>query len=138
MKDSKNLQQQLIDGKAYIEQLQARLKRFKIDDIPLERSIFNPERFEKAIALYQSTDDEELKGNLVYSLGKYVWYNYYQYTHIQKDSPEDRENERIYKALEVSDQELYRKIEQHVDWEIEKLKNSEEYGSLWVSSVNSK
>ena len=138
MNDRKVSQEQLDAVVARIEQVKAKLKQFKIDDIPLESSIFNPQRFEKAIALYQSTDNEELKRDLVYSLGKYVWYNYYQHTHIKKDSPEDKANERIYKALEASDQELYKKIEKWVDFEIDKLNNPEEYGPLWISSVNNK
>ena len=138
MNDRKVSQEQLDAVVARIMQVKAKLKQFKIDDIPLENSIFNPQRFEKAIALYQSTDNEELKRDLVYSLGKYVWYNYYQYTHIKKDSPEDKANERIYKALEASDQELYKKIEKWVDFEIDKLNNPEEYGPLWISSVNNK
>ena len=138
MNDRKVSQEQLDAVVARIMQVKAKLKQFKIDDIPLENSIFNPQRFEKAIALYQSTDNEELKRDLVYSLGKYVWYNYYQHTHIKKDSPEDKANERIYKALEASDQELYKKIEKWVDFEIDKLNNPEEYGPLWISSVNNK
>ena len=68
-----------------------------------------------------------LKHDLIYSLGKYVWYNYYQNIHIKKDSPEDIANERIYKALEITDKDLYQKIEKRVDFEIDKLKNPGNY-----------
>lgn len=90
-------------------------------DADLEGTILNPRRFRKAIKLYESTDDNKLKSDLIYSLGKYVWYNYYRNLHIPKDSEDDLENERIYKGLEQSNLSLYRLIEKHVDWEIEKL-----------------
>ena len=127
MEEKKVTQQQLKETLARIEEMRKKSKQKNIDDIPLEKSILIPERFEKAIALYQTTSNEHLKHDLIYSLGKYVWYNYYQNINIKKDSPEDLANERIYKALEITDKDLYQKIEKRVDFQIDKLKNPGNY-----------
>lgn len=106
-----------------LKEINERLRTFKdsAHDKDLGVTILSPQRFEKAIALYRNTDDEQLKQGLLYSIGKYIWYNYYHYMHIPKGSREDLENERIYKDLEKADKPLFDLIEKQVDWEIEKL-----------------
>ncbi|MGJ1365756.1 hypothetical protein [Sphingobacterium spiritivorum] len=108
--------------KARIEAFNQRQQALLKSDEDLDKTILNPMRFQKAISLYETTENGQLMIDLIYSLGKYVWYNYYQNLHIPKDSAEDIENERIYKALEQSNLSLYCLIEKQVDWEIQKLK----------------
>lgn len=112
-----------------IKEINERLRTFKDgkSDKDLDITILSPQRFEKAIALYRKTDDEQLKQGLLYSMGKYIWYNYYHYMHIPKGSREDLENERIYKALEQRDKPLFELIEKQVDWEIEKLNRPDDF-----------
>lgn len=108
-------------------EINERLRIFKDSDHKdLDVTIMS-QRFEKAIALYRKTDDEQLKQGLLYSIGKYIWYNYYHYLHIQKGSAEDMENERIYKGLEQRDKPLFDLIEKQVDWEIEKLNRPDDF-----------
>ncbi|MFD2598723.1 hypothetical protein ACFSQ3_07140 [Sphingobacterium corticis] len=111
----------------YLNELQERInkaftyqKQLQDSNEDLQKSILNPRRFCKAIELYESTDDQSLKSELIYAMGKYVWYNYYQNLHIPNCSMEDQENERIYKELEQSSYDLYRLIENHIEWEMNK------------------
>lgn len=108
------------DLKSRIEEFIERQRSFQDSGVDLDKSILNPTRFQSAIRLYETTKDDQLKKDLVHSLGKYVWYNYYQNLHISKGSTDDIENERIYKDLEQSNLSLYYLIEKQVDWEIKK------------------
>lgn len=109
----------------YLNELQARIKeafayqkQLQDSNEDLQKSILNPRRLRKAIELYESTDDQSLKSELIYAIGKYVWYNYYQNLYISNGSIEDQENERIYKELKQSNSDLYRLIEHQVDLEM--------------------
>lgn len=117
-----------------LKEINERLRTFKDgkSDKDLDVTILSPKRFEKAIALYRTTDNEQLKHGLIYSMGKYIWYNYYHYLHIRKGSAEDMENERIYKALEQRDKPLFDLIEKQVDWEIEELNRPDDFLPLGV------
>lgn len=73
-------------------------------------SIKNPEQLKEAINL-------AIQGNIeiLYDIANYIAYNYYMYMHIKKDSPEDIENEKIYKDFQENYPETF--------WEVEKLIN---------------
>lgn len=69
-------------------------------------SITNPTQLQIAI-------DKAISGDrgILFSIGKYIAYNYYLCFHIKEGSPEDLENEKIYKAFEKEHQDLYEQVE---------------------------
>lgn len=73
-------------------------------------NIKKPEELQTAI-------DLAIKGDIdiLYDIARYVAYNYYMYTHIKKDSPEDKENEKIYKKFKEDLPDLHQEVEEYVD-----------------------
>ncbi len=74
-------------------------------------SITNPTQLQIAI-------DKAISGDrgVLFSIGKYIAYNYYLCFHIKEGSPEDLENEKIYKAFEKEHQDLYEQVEGLVNY----------------------
>ncbi len=69
-------------------------------------SITNPKQLQIAI-------DKAISGDrgILFSIGKYIAYNYYMCFHIKEGSPDDLENEKIYKAFEKEHPDLHAQIE---------------------------
>ncbi len=61
--------------------------------------------------------DLAIKGDvgILYDIARYISYNYYMYMHIKKDSPEDLENEIIYKSFEENYPVLHKDVELLID-----------------------
>ncbi len=53
--------------------------------------------------------DKAISGDrgILFSIGKYIAYNYYLCVHIKEGSPDDLENEKIYKAFEKEHPDLH-------------------------------
>ncbi len=73
-------------------------------------NIKTPKELQEAINLAISGDKE-----IIYDIARFIAYNYYMYTHIKKDSPEDKENERIYKEFEKNHPDLFKEVEEDVN-----------------------
>lgn len=78
--------------------------------------IKSPKELKKAIKEVVSG-----KSDLIFDIARYVTYNYYMYTHIKKDSPEDKENEKIYKQFEKKHPEHFKAVELWVDYLFKKF-----------------
>jgi hypothetical protein len=57
----------------------------------------------------------------LYDIAKFKWCNYYQNIHIKAGSEEDQKIGKLFDDLIESNPILNCKIEERVDWEIEKL-----------------
>ncbi len=79
-------------------------------------NIKTPKELKEAVDLAIKGDIE-----ILYDIAKYIAYNYYMYMHIKKDSPEDLENEVIYKGFQENYPELFQEVEQLVDTIYEKI-----------------
>lgn len=64
------------------------------------------------------------KGNL-FSIGKYMAYNYYMCVHIKEGSPDDLENEVTYKCFEKNYPDLFAQVEVWVTYNYQKMQNDE-------------
>lgn len=82
--------------------------------------IKSPADLEKAIEIAKN-GSETTKKDALYAMGTYKWYNYYQNIHIKEGSDADKENERLFKLLEIEAPNVHKSIESWVDWYIEKL-----------------
>jgi hypothetical protein len=69
-------------------------------------SITGPEQLQMAI-------DKAISGDrgILFSIGKYIAYNYYMCFHIKEGSQDDLENEKIYKAFEKEYPDLHAQVE---------------------------
>lgn len=76
-----------------------------------ERMIRSAKELQEAIDLAIKGDDD-----ILFSMGKYIAYNYYMNIHIKKDSPDDIENEKIYKRFQLEYPGLWKKVEEWVDY----------------------
>lgn len=115
------------DLQTRIKYLNEKHKLLLESDEELDKTILNPRRLKNAIILYNSTDCSQLKSRLIYSIGKYIWYNYYLNLRIPESSADDLENARIYNELKDKDQALYNLIEKCVKYEIEKMENNAKF-----------
>ena len=64
------------------------------------------------------------KGTL-FSIGKYIAYNYYMCVHIKEGSPDDLENEVTYKWFEKNHPDLFAQVEGWVTYNYQKLQNDD-------------
>jgi len=64
--------------------------------------------------------------DILFSIGKYITYNYYMNIHIKKDSEDDKENEKLYKQFEIDHPDLYKKVENWVDYNFKKFERDED------------
>lgn len=94
---------------------------FVISILQLMMSIKSPSDLQVAIDLAIAGNKE-----ILYDLGKYITYNYYMYTHIKKDSPEDLENEKIYTKFREEYPLLYKEVETYVDFNFQKMTNDDD------------
>lgn len=76
-----------------------------------ERMIRSAKELQEAIFLAKNGDED-----ILFSMGKYIAYNYYMNIHIKKDSPDDIENEKLYKQFQNDCPELWKKVEEWVDY----------------------
>jgi len=72
------------------------------------------------IAITATTNTNPSFFDIIWDIHKYKWYNYYQHNFIAKDSPEDKENELIFKQLEIEHPNIHNAIEKNIEFEIEK------------------
>ncbi len=79
-------------------------------------SITNSEQLKNAI-------DKAIAGDkgVLFSIGKYIAYNYYMCFHIKEGSADDLENEIIYKAFEKNHPELFKQVEGWVTYNFNKF-----------------
>ncbi len=77
----------------------------------MEISITNSEQLNNAI-------DKAIAGDyaILFSIAKYIAYNYYMCVHIEEGSADDLENEIIYKAFEKNHPELFKQVEEWVTY----------------------
>ena len=77
--------------------------------------IKSPEQFKSGIEKLVLERDDKILNELGFDIARYIVYNYYLNIHIKADSPEDKENERIYLEFKEKYPEMYKKV-----WELEK------------------
>lgn len=84
-------------------------------------SITNPTQLQIAI-------DKAISGDrgVLFSIGKYIAYNYYMCVHIKEGSVDDLENEIIYKAFEKNHPELFKQVEGWVTYNFDKFYNDDD------------
>jgi len=75
--------------------------------------------------LLDNKEDKNIYNEVISAMYKYKWYNFYQNTHIKAGSPEDIENEKIFKDIEDNYPEIHIEVEQLIDNEIDRIDNED-------------
>jgi hypothetical protein len=78
-------------------------------------SITSPDGLQQAINKAVSGDR-----GMLFSISKYIAYNYYLCFHIKEGSADDLANEVIYKAFQEEHPELFAQVEGLIDYEYNK------------------
>lgn len=81
----------------------------------MEISITGPEQLQNAI-------DKAISGDrgILFSIGKYIAYNYYMCFHIKEGSFEELENKKIYNDFQKAHPDLYEQVEGWVTYNLNK------------------
>lgn len=97
----------------------------KIFMFDLKKGIRTPLELLQAIEIAAKNygfDDIEY-AEAIWAIHKYKWYNWYQNLHIKKDTPEDIENTKIFKSIEIHHPNIHRDVEANITHEITKLED---------------
>lgn len=76
---------------------------------------------QEAIELAKSGDYK-----ILFDIGKFISYNFYMNAHVKEGTLEDLENEKIYYKFKDEYPELYKKVEEWVDYNFKKFDNDYE------------
>jgi len=85
----------------------------------LKFAIKTPDELLEIIEIAKRKDTDYV--DAIWAIHKYKWYNWYQNIYIKADSPEDKENTKIFEALFESHPEIDADIEANITYEIKKL-----------------